>query len=847
MKLIIDEKPALVSAIADALDGPRKSLQGSTYMTVGDYTLISVFGHLLELKEPEDYDECYKDRKNISLLPIYFDDWGLKVKEPDAKHKDSPPEERLNEIGRLLKQCEYVIHAGDPDEEGQLLIDEVLRWFHYKGKAYRLDTLDLTEAGMRRALKSLTDNRLHENSGWSAYARSVADAIVGFNLSRYFSALNGVNLPVGRVQTATLGLVCARDEQIESHKKTLYYDVTAVLDVNGARIDTQYTPAKDDANLTDGRMLSRTYAQSRADMLKDETLNGVTVTRKTVSEDAPLPFNLGKLTSFCGSKFGYKPQEVMEITQSLREKYKAISYNRTDCQYLTETQYAESGPTMDAVIRNIGFRPKQLDMTLKSKCFNDKYTMDSGEAHTAIIPQNISVDIHAMTEPERKVYLAICQYYMAQFMPPAKKERSALTVKLKDGGTLSASASKIIEMGYLTLFKKDGIRNEESALCAVPVGTYQCDVLDASVAEKETKPPVRYTQNTLVADMSCIAKYVEDNEVKALLKEKDKGKQGENGSIGTPATRAAIVVGLVNHGYLEDDGKRVISTPKAREFYRILPDEVKKADMTAYWWVMQEDVRTGKDDYHILTNSVLETVRTIVHTKYPLLSEELRSQLAVASGRGQILGVCPRCGSAVIEGKRGFGCSGYKQGCKFIIWKTQKTSLMKDCVITAANVKAWLSEPWVSLPDGKKKSGKSVKLKKLTSKAGNHFESELFLLDDASSEYGPGFVFPEQDEKEVLGRCPRCGGDVTEFPSGFSCSGHENGCGFVIWKKSKLKMLSKTTFTAKDVRAFLLGQSVRKTTLLKKNGTKFTASLVMQDDPNSPYGPNFTFGEGLDR
>ena len=112
-------------------------------------------------------------------------------------------------------------------------------------------------------------------------------------------------------------------------------------------------------------------------------------------------------------------------------------------------------------------------------------------------------------------------------------------------------------------------------------------------------------------------------------------------SIGTPATRAAIVVGLVNHGYLEDDGKRVISTPKAREFYRILPDEVKKADMTAYWWVMQEDVRTGKDDYHILTNSVLETVRTIVHTKYPMLSEELRSQLAAASGRDRYSAYAP--------------------------------------------------------------------------------------------------------------------------------------------------------------------------------------------------------------
>lgn len=128
MKLIIAEKPMLVAAIAEAIPGQKTLLAGSTYMTKGEYTLISVFGHLLTLKEPEDYDEKYADRKDISLLPIYFDDWQMKVKPPDEKHKDSPPEQRLNEIGRLLKQCEYVIHAGDPDEEGQLLIDEVLRW-----------------------------------------------------------------------------------------------------------------------------------------------------------------------------------------------------------------------------------------------------------------------------------------------------------------------------------------------------------------------------------------------------------------------------------------------------------------------------------------------------------------------------------------------------------------------------------------------------------------------------------------------------------------------------------------------------------------------------------------------
>ena len=169
---------------------------------------------------------------------------------------------------------------------------------------------------------------------------------------------------------------------------------------------------------------------------------------------------------------------------------------------------------------------------------------------------------------------------------------------------------------------------------------------------------------------------------------------------------------------------------------------------------------------------------------------------------------------------------------------------MQDCTITAANVKTWLSAPWQPAPDGKKKSGKSVRLKKLTSKAGSYFESELFLLDDPNSEYGPGFAFAEQSEKEVLGKCPRCGGDITEFASGFSCSGRENGCKFVIWKTSKQKMLSKTTFTAKDVKTFLSGKAVKKSTLLKKDGGKFSGFLIMDDDPASQYGPNFRLTGG---
>lgn len=845
MKLIIAEKPVLVSAISEAIPGPKTLLAGSTYMTKGDYTLISVFGHLLTLKEPEDYDERYADRSDISLLPIYFNDWEVKVKPADEKFKDSN-EKRLNEIGRLLKTCEYVIHAGDPDEEGQLLIDEVLRWFNYTGKTYRLDTLDTTPDAMRHAMANLHDNKAYEPAGWSAYARSVADATVGYNLSRYFSILNApAFLPVGRVQTATMGLVCHRDMLIEGHHKVIYYEVEADLDVNGSKVSAVYVPSKEDPNLEDERILNRAYAVSKVEMLKDENLPGAVISRKTVDEPAPLPFNLSKLTSYCGSKFGYTPMDVMEITQSLRDNYKAISYNRTDCQYLTSRQYEQSGPTMDAVIANIGFRPKLLDMTLRSRCFNDKYTTESDGAHTAIIPQAINVNLGAMTERERNVYLAICKYYMAQFLPPAKKEKTKMTIPLRDGGALTATATKTVEQGYLTIFKKDMEADDLSPLCSIPQGEYMAEVLDARVLEKETKPPARYTQATLAADMTCIAKYVDDPEAKALLRQKDKGKPDENGSIGTPATRASIIVGLIKHGYLQEDGKHVISTRKAREFYRILPDEIKKADMTAYWWALQEDIRTGSRDYHVLTDSVLETVTHIVHTDYPRLPDDLLKELSASGYRNRpSLGSCPRCGRPVIEGTKGFGCTGWKDGCKFIIWKKGKSPLLQKTTISAASVKKLLSGEWVDeeqdgVKTGKRVSAQKIHAKKLVSpKKGTTFEGDLVLVDDPASPYGPDFKYVSQAFQSDLGICPRCGGSITEFSLGYSCSNRDNGCHFVIWKKSKLKTFSKVTFTPNDVQVFLSGGLVKKSNLVKKDGKSFTAMLRMKDNPQNQYGPN---------
>lgn len=825
-------------------------LAGSTHIVKGDYSIICAFGHLLTLKEPEDYDEKYADRKDMSLLPIYFDDWEVKVKPPDEKHKDSPPEERLKEIGRLLKQCEYAIHAGDPDEEGQLLIDEIFRWFDYKGKVYRLDTLDTTPSAMRYALAHLRDNRDCEQAGWSAYARSVSDAMVGYNLSRYFSKQNEpAFLPVGRVQTATMGLVCIRDALIEGHQKVKYYEVDAELrvdDGHGTKVAAKYIPSADDPNLTDGRILNRAYAQSKVDMLRDETLHDVKIERREAKEFPPLPFNMAKLSSYCGAKFGYKPQEVMDITQTLRDKYKAITYNRTDCQYLTTRQYEESSQTLDVVIENIRYRPKLLDKSIKSRCFNDKFTVDAGAAHTAIVPQAVHLDLGNLSKAERDVYLAICKYYLAQFLPPAVKEKTKLEVSLVDGGILAATASKVIEPGYLTIFKKDTdfAEDDVSPLSEIPVGLYEADVLSARVRECETKPPARYTQTSLLNDMTCIAKYVDNPEVKALLLEKDKDKKAENGSIGTTATRPAIITGLITHGYLTDDGKHIISTPKAREFYRILPDELKKPDMTAYWWSIQEDIRLGKSDYHILTNSVLDMIVRVIHTEYPKMDPQILASLSDGGGGSRpALGTCPRCGKPVIEGKKGFGCAGWREGCTFVIWKDSKLPMMKACKISASNVKTWLSGQWIDevvdgRSTGKKFSSKYVHLKKLTSAQKGEFEADILLLDDPSSPYGPQFRIATAENRVVLGTCPRCGGNITEFGLGYSCSNRTQGCNFVIWKHSKLKMLSKTTITANDVKALLAGKPIKKSSLIRKDGQKYAASLVMRDDPSSPYGPS---------
>lgn len=720
MILVIAEKPVLGKAIADALPGTATMKNGCIYK--GDYIVTWVFGHMLSLKEPEDYDIGYKSW-NINSLPIFFKDWQVKIgKNGNLNKGQISKSQRVNQIGSLLKQADEVIHAGDPDDEGQLLIDELLRWFNYKGIIKRLDTANTTLVAMKKALSHMTDNKPHEPYGWSAYARSVADLMVGINMSRLFSCKNQTLLTIGRVQTPTLGLVVNRDLAIEGHHKQKYYTIACDINFNNDTVQADFIPSKTDSNLVDGHILSKEYAEQICNRLKGQTLKNINITKKIVYEAPPLPFNLVKLQTYCSGKFGYSPQQVLDITQSLRENHKAITYNRSDCQYLSEEHYKEAPVTMKAVIMNIRYKPKSLDMNLKSKCFDSSKI----SAHFAIIPTNQKVNLDKLSEAEKNVYLAICKYYIAQFMPKAKKEQTNLSVELGNGEAIKAVSTVIIEQGYRSIFN-EAEKDKASNLSKIPEGIYSGKITDTDIAEKETKPPSRYTKASLNEDMTCISKYVKDPKIKQLLLSKDEGKEGERGSIGTSATRSGIIESLVKRGFLREDGKKVISTALGRELYRILPDEIKKADMTAEWWSIQEEIQNGTVNYNKLIDSVYDTIKHIVTNvdNYPVVNSSI---IAIKKKGGAVIGKCPRCGGDIVETKTGFCCSNWKEptNCKFNIWKKSKSPLFAKTTFTAATVKKLLS-------------GQSVKMKKLVSKTGKEFEAEVKMKDDPSSQYGPSF------------------------------------------------------------------------------------------------------------
>ncbi|MEW4402896.1 DNA topoisomerase [Enterococcus sp. AN402] len=706
MKLVIAEKPMLARDIARAICGKKVSETAPLPISGNGYTVIGCAGHLLELVEPEELNPKWGKPWDLDVLPIYSHNW-KKVPTKDKKNL-------VDKIAFLLSDASCVIHAGDPDEEGQLIVDEILDYLNYKGKVLRVYVNDNIEKNIVKAFDNLIINESCSGNGMAAYARQMADMCFGINETRLATKRLGTLFTVGRVQTPTLGLVVNRDEAIKNYVCQTFYELTATGTLNTNSVKFTFKPSK--ALLGEEKHL---YHKEVLETLKD-TLDGSNPHFSTkVSESRtypPLPYNLTVLISDMSKRFGMSAARTQQITQDLRDKYKAITYNRSDSQYLKEEHFVQAPTVLSQAMENLGVQ-WNLDFTIHAKSFNDKNVT----AHHGIIPQEVKSPIENMTKDEARVYIAIVERYAMQFLPPAIYDVSTSTFPVENG-MMSAVTKRLKDAGYLDDFGSIE-EHEEKTVPSNPwieASEHLLKSIACTIVEKETTPPKPYTEGTLISDMASIAKYVKDPNIKSILKQKDDGKKGEHGGIGTTATRSTIIENLKNHGYLEEKSGKIRSTEKAREFYHLLPQEIRSADVTARWWLIQQDIALGKAGVNELQDNVIEVFQNHYATAYQGIS--------IGSTSSKNIGKCPLCGKSVLQkkskktGKFFYSCSENKNkkqddgswiqsGCSF--------HLVSFCgkSFTPKQAKALLS-------------GKDISLKGCTSKKGKVFDCKLNLTKE---------------------------------------------------------------------------------------------------------------------
>ena len=706
-KLVIAEKPMLARDIARAITGKNVSETAHLPITGNGYTVCACAGHLLELVEPDSIDPKWGKPWSLDVLPVEVHNW---PKEPTEDKKSL-----VEEIAGLLETCDSVIAAGDPDDEGQLIVDELLDYLGYTGKVERVYVNDNIEKNIVKAFDNLVPNDSCRGAGNAAYARQMADMCFGVNETRLATKRLGGLFTVGRVQTPTLGLVVMRDNAIEHHVTRKFYELSARGTSVAGVLTFKFKPGKE---LLAGE--KHLFDTNALEALKDK-LDGrdlpfeTTVSKK--QENPPLPYNLTVLLSDMSRRFGFTAAKTQQITQDLRDKYKAITYNRSDSQYLKEEHREQAPAVLSQAMENLGVS-WPLDYSLHSKAFND----GNVTAHHGIIPQEAKAPVSKMTTDEAKVYTAICERYAMQFLPPAVYDVSESTADV-DGGSLVLTARRLVDAGFKAVFgnvsdESDGA-DSDSENPLVPEGSHTLDGISCAIDEKETTPPKPYTEGTLIADMASIAKYVKDPEIREILKRKDDGKKGEHGGIGTTATRSSIIENLKNRGYLEERKGKVRATDKAKAFYALLPPEIRGADVTARWWLIQQDIADGKADVNALQDSVIEVFNHHRETAYVGAS--------IAGAGKTVVGKCPRCGKDVVK-------TGFIYACSSIKNEKQEDGTWKEVAGCGFKLFGFCTKKFTEKQAASLLDGKAVSLRGCKSKAGKTFDCKVVLQKDGSVE-----------------------------------------------------------------------------------------------------------------
>lgn len=574
MRLFIAEKPSLGRAIADVLPKPHR--RGDGYIACGNDQIVTwCVGHLLEQAQPDHYDSRYA-RWSLADLPIIPEKWRLQPRPSVAK--------QLKVVEGLLKQADEVVHAGDPDREGQLLVDEVLDYLQLpaekRSKVQRCLINDLNPSAVDRAVNRLRENREFIPLCVSALARARADWLYGINMTRAWTLLgrnagyDGV-LSVGRVQTPVLGLVVRRDEEIENFIPKDYFEVKAhIVTPEEMRFTANWVPsdACEPWQDEEGRLLNRTLAEHVVARIAGKPARVTAYSDKRESETAPLPFSLSSLQIEAARRFGLSAQTVLDTCQRLYETHKLITYPRSDSRYLPDEHFAGRHAVLKAIQAHQPnlTPPGDFSADRKNRCWDDKKV----DAHHAIIPTARSSAVK-LTENEQNVYGLVARQYLMQFCPDALFRKCTIELDIA-GGKFVAKARFLAEAGWRALLGGKE-RDEENDGTPLPVVAKDDELLceQGEVLAKQTQPPRPFTDATLLSAMTGIARFVQDKELKKVLRATD--------GLGTEATRAGIIELLFRRAFLVKKGRTINATETGRALIHSLPDLAARPDMTAQW------------------------------------------------------------------------------------------------------------------------------------------------------------------------------------------------------------------------------------------------------------------------
>ncbi|NMM07830.1 DNA topoisomerase III [Polaromonas sp.] len=773
--LVIAEKPSVAQDIVRAITPTAgKFEKHDEYFESEDWLVTSAVGHLVEIQAPEEFD--VKRGKwsfaNLPVIPPYFD---LK---PMDKTKT-----RLNAIVKLTKRKDVgaIVNACDAGREGELIFRLIEQYAKSKHPVKRLWLQSMTPAAIRDGFAALRSDAQMQPLADAARCRSEADWMVGINGTRAMTAFNSRDggfflTTVGRVQTPTLSVVVEREEKIRKFISRNYWEIHASFAAQaGSYPGKWFDPAwkkaaansvngegaEPDAELRADRLWTEREARAIADAVRSQTAT-VTEESKPTTQAAGLLFDLTSLQREANGKFGFSAKTTLSIAQSLYERHKALTYPRTDSRALPEdyvpvvkqTFEMLAGSAMKHLAPHAATALKGNYIKPTKRIFDNAKVSD----HFAIIPTLLAPS--ALSEAEQKIYDLVVRRFMAVFFPSAEYLVTT-RVSLAASHSFKTEGKVLVKAGWLAIYGKEAAdetddKDGKDGKTLVPVQTGE-RVLTETVDAKglKTRPPARYSEATLLGAMEGAGKTIDDDELREAMQEK---------GLGTPATRAATIEGLIAEKYMLREGRELIPTAKAFQLMTLLRglgvEELSRAELTGEWEHKLAQMEHGKLSRETFMAEIASMTKNLVNKAKGYDKDTIPGDYATLQTP------CPNCGGVMRENYRRYTCTGKngEEGCGFSFGKTPAGRTFET-----AEVEQFLSDRKIGPLDG------------FRSKAGWPFSAEMVIkFDEETKNYKLEFDFGDDKNGETgeivdlsgqqsLGACPKCGSAVLEFGKNYIC------------------------------------------------------------------------------